>query len=69
MLSKKLSKGICRAFTPVLACVFAWAPVTEAFAAPGCSSKMAKSSEGAEKDLSQCSPQMMLLLRKFQRRH
>lgn len=51
MLSKKLSKGICRAISPVLACVFAWAPVTEAVAAPGCSSKMTKSSEGAEKDV------------------
>lgn len=40
MLSNRLSKGICRAVSPVLACVFAWAPLTEALAAPSCSSKM-----------------------------
>lgn len=41
MLSKSLCSGICRAMSPVLACVFAFAPVTEAMAAPSCSTKMA----------------------------
>lgn len=48
MLSNRLSKGICRAVSPVLACVFAWAPLTEALAGPSCSSKMAKSEKSAE---------------------
>lgn len=52
MLSNRLSKGICRAISPVLACVFALAPVTEALAAPSCSTKMAsKPADAASKDI------------------
>lgn len=52
MLSNRLSKGICRAISPVLACVFALAPVTEALAAPSCSTKMAsKPADAAAKDI------------------
>ncbi|MFA6211063.1 MAG: fasciclin domain-containing protein [Candidatus Obscuribacterales bacterium] len=48
MLSKSLCSGICRAISPVLACVFALAPVTEAMAAPSCSTKMAAKDSSKE---------------------
>jgi len=52
MLSKSLCSGICRAISPVLACVFALAPVTEAMAAPSCSTKMAAKDSSKEADAS-----------------
>lgn len=52
MNSKTLSIVLGRAISPVLACAFAWAPVTEVLAAPSCSGKAsARSEAGAEKDI------------------
>ncbi|CAN5267261.1 hypothetical protein BH11CYA1_BH11CYA1_33000 [soil metagenome] len=52
MLSYRTSKGICRSLSAVLACTCAFAPLTQALAAPSCSSKSAaKSYDAAEKDI------------------
>jgi uncharacterized surface protein with fasciclin (FAS1) repeats len=52
MISKRLNIGICSAISPVLACVFALAPVTDVLASQSCSSKTAAtSSQGTEKDI------------------
>jgi len=52
MLSNRFCRGISQAISPVLACVFALAPMTEALAGSSCSSKGgAKSAKPAEKDI------------------